>query len=445
MTFSVEQVWSALPRGHSLDDPAWERRHRRLVGVVLLHVPALGALGLLRGFPAVQVVLEPAPLLLAAGLGWLGRSRMPRAVVVTLGLMYAGTVAAHFSGGLAEAHFHSFLLLALLASYQDWRPFGVSVAYVLAVHGVLSVVAPGVISSHTETWASPWLWPLLHATFLGAVSTMYVVFWTQAEREHQEASRYYRELVDRERSLVARLRDTQVLKDELVSVVGHEFRTPLTSIMGFAQTLSARLDDMDREGARRSARAIDRQAKRLTRMVANLLTASSELVPAADDASNLRAAVDEAVADVLELAPASARDIQVSVPAGLEVAMSPSAAYQVLFNLLDNAVKFADHQTSITVATRREDGDVVLEVTNVGPAIPEGDRERIFEAFVQADSSETRRYGGIGLGLHIVRKIVEAHRGRVGVYCEGPVVIFRTWLPAAAHAAAPAASVSQTG
>jgi signal transduction histidine kinase len=64
--------------------------------------------------------------------------------------------------------------------------------------------------------------------------------------------------------------------------------------------------------------------------------------------------------------------------------------------------------------------------------VPDVDRERIFDAFVQADSSDTRRYGGIGLGLHIVRKLVAAHRGRIGVFCEGPVVIFRVWLPTAA-------------
>jgi signal transduction histidine kinase len=71
----------------------------------------------------------------------------------------------------------------------------------------------------------------------------------------------------------------------------------------------------------------------------------------------------------------------------------------------------------------------VLEVANVGSPISLLDRERIFDAFVQADSSDTRRFGGIGLGLHIVRKIVTAYGGRIGAFSDGPVVIFRVWLP----------------
>jgi signal transduction histidine kinase len=88
--------------------------------------------------------------------------------------------------------------------------------------------------------------------------------------------------------------------------------------------------------------------------------------------------------------------------------------------------------------TSRGEGDMaVVEVANVGTPIGEGDQERIFEAFVQADSSDTRRYGGMGLGLHIVRKIVAAYGGRVAVYSEGPLVIFRTWLPVAGPPPAP--------
>ncbi|MGH3666299.1 MAG: sensor histidine kinase [Egibacteraceae bacterium] len=431
MSIRLEQAWSVLPRGNSLDDGVWRRRHRLLLGVLLLHVPALLVLGFVRGLEASHTLIEVAPLLVTAGVGAVGRSRLLRSLVVTLGLLYAGLIAVHFTDGLIEAHFHYFLLLGFVALYQDWRPLLLAVTFIVVGHGSLGVIAPRAVYNHPAAINNPWLWAIIHGAFYLAASAMFVVFWKQSERQQSEAARYYHELVEGERAMVAQLRDAQALKDELVSVVGHEFRTPLASIMGFAQTLSARLDDMDREGARRSARAIERQAKRLTRMVANLLTASSDLVPAPDDATDLLTTVGDAVDDVLELAPATAKDVQVNVAEGHRVVMSSSAAYQVLFNLLDNALKFADHQTNITIATRRDGDSVVLEVTNVGPPIPESDRERIFDAFVQADSSETRRYGGIGLGLHIVRKITETHGGRVGVYCEGPVVIFRVWLPAA--------------
>jgi signal transduction histidine kinase len=117
--------------------------------------------------------------------------------------------------------------------------------------------------------------------------------------------------------------------------------------------------------------------------------------------------------------------------------MTPEHVHQLLFNLLDNAVKFAAPNTDVRVSSRLAEQMVVLEVTNVGAPINDFDRERIFDAFVQGDSSDTRRYGGIGLGLHIARKIVTGYGGRIAAYCEGPIVIFRAWLPPAVAGAAP--------
>jgi len=264
-----------------------------------------------------------------------------------------------------------------------------------------------------------------------AASIGQLVLWRIVEGQLREARQRYTALYEGEHALVDQMRQAQQLKDELLAIVGHEFRTPLTSIVGYARTLTARVDDMDRRAVKASATAITREAKRLTRLVANLLAASEDARGDVDQVSDLAGISGAVIDDLDELAPALARRVNVSVPAGHHVAMAPESVHQVVFNLLDNAVKFADHETEVGVTSRRDDQMVVLEVTNVGPEIDEADRGRIFEAFVQADSSDTRRYGGLGLGLHIVRKVVEAHGGRVGLFGEGPLVIFRTWLPAA--------------
>ena len=427
----VEALGRVLPRGGFLDDATFERRHRLLLVLLLLHIPVLVVIAAVAGLSVAHAALEVTPLIAAAAVGQWARPRLVRAAAVTLGLVGAASILVHISGGLIEAHFHFFVILAFIALYQDWRTFGLAVGFVAFGHGAIGLIDPAAVYNHPDALAHPVKWAGIHTVFVLFAAVAHTIFWKVNEAQQEKARQYYAELYEGERAIVERMQKTQTLKDELLSVVGHEFRTPLTAIQGYARPLDARLEEMEPERARRSASAIEREAKRLTRMVANLLTAAEELEPRAGDRCNVREVVNEVVVDVVELAGAAKRDIRVHVSDKHTVAMGPEALHQVLFNLLDNAVKFADHRTDIRLTSRREGDAVVIEVTNVGPPIANTDRERIFDAFVQADSSDTRQYGGIGLGLYIVRKIVAAHGGRIGVFCEGPVVIFRVWLPPA--------------
>ena len=437
----LRRIVAVLPRGGLLDEVSFERRHRLLLVLLLLHVPVLLAIAIITGHPMAHAAVELVPLLVAAAVGQWGRRRWVRSSAVTLGLVGSASVLIHVTGGLIEAHFHFFVILAFIALYQEWRTYSIAVLFVLIGHGAIGLIDPTAVYNHPSAIAQPVLWAVIHAGFVLFAAVAHTVSWKISERQQEDARRYYAELYEGERGVVQRMRKAQTLKDELLSVVGHEFRTPLTAIQGYARTLDARLEEMEPERARRSANAIEREAKRLTRMVANLLTAAEELEPRAGDRANVREVANEVVVDVVELAGGSKRDIRVHISEKHFVAMGPEALHQVLFNLLDNAIKFADHRTDVRLTSRREGDAVVVEVTNVGPPIAESDRERIFDAFVQADSSDTRRYGGIGLGLHIVRKLVAAHGGRIGVFCEGPVVIFRIWVPTAP--AAPGVSADE--
>ena len=431
MTERVDQVLAALPRGNSLDDAAWAPRHRLLLWLLAAHVPALAVVAVLTGHTSAVIFLELVPIAAGVAVGMLGKSRLLRSLAVTLGLVYSASVLVHLSGGMIQAHFHYFVVLGFVALYQDWRPYLASVGYVVVGQGLVGVLMPGATYDNAGAVYQPWVWAMVHGAFVLAACTAHVLFWKQSERQQLAAEEYYARLYEGERALVEQLRQAQKVKNELIGVVGHEFRTPLTSIRGFARTLEARHDRMDADAVAACTQAIEREAKRLTRMVANVLTASEEITPRDHDACRLDELVSQVIGEVTETMPTASRNIRTHVWPGAMVRMSADHAHRVVFSLLDNAVKFAVPESDVGVTVRREGGEMVLEVTNVGSPITPADRERIFEAFVQGDSSDSRRYGGMGLGLHIARAIVEAYGGRIGAYSEGPIVIFRAWLPVA--------------
>ena len=431
MSEHVEHVLARLPRGNALDDAAWAPRHRLLLWLLAAHIPALFGAGVVTGasYPNDLALILPVAVALLVGVG--RRSRLVCSVAVTLGLVYSATVLVHFTGGMIEAYFHYFVVLGFAALYQDWRPYSFAVGYVVVGHGVIGLLFPGSIYDHPGGWEQPWLWSLVYGGFVLAACVAHVIFWKQTERVQAAAQASFSKLYEGERAVVAQLRQAQRVKSELIGIVGHEFRTPLTSIQGFARTLEARHDRMDDEAVRTCTQAIEREAKRLTRMVANVLAASEEIVPSETDACSLREVANAVAAEVAETMPTASDIVRVHVAEDHDVRMRAEHAHHLLFSLLDNAVKFAVPESDVRLTTRREADMIVVEVTNVGSPISPAEREQIFEAFVQGDSSDSRRYGGMGLGLHIARTIVEAHGGRIAAYSEGPLVIFRAWLPRA--------------
>ena len=432
MTERVDQMLAALPRGNSLDDAAWIRRHVLLMWLLALHLPGLLLFATRTGHGDVtHAALELVPLAAALCAGLALRSRLVRSAAISVGLVFAASLVVHISGGLAEAHFHYFVVLGFGALYQDWRPYLAAIGAVVVGHVLAAVWFPHLLYGAAVPGANPWRWPLVLGAFVVAAGAAHVLFWKQTERQQRTAHEYYIQLFEGERAVVAQLKQAQMVKDELVGVVGHEFRTPLTAIQGFARTLDARFDRMDRDAVQTCTQAIEREAKKLTRMVANLLTASEEIKPSERDSAHLDEIATRVIHEVVETMPVAAHSVHTHVAAEHVVRVREAYAHQLLFNLVDNAVKFAAPDSEVRVETRKEGDMVVLEVANVGSPISATDRERIFDAFVQADSSDTRRHGGIGLGLHIARKIVTAYGGRIAAFCDGPVVIIRAWLPEA--------------
>jgi signal transduction histidine kinase len=263
---------------------------------------------------------------------------------------------------------------------------------------------------------------------IGAVS---IAWWVVARRARDRAGALARALEQRERTVAQRLDDLDALKTELIAVVSHEFRTPLTSLTGYARTLAARMDDLPRSAMHRCVSGIDHHATRLARLVHNVLAADGDV------------AVDPlAVTDVAVIARHAAEEalrthdnrvvMRVDLPPALRARVDLFGAHRILGNLLDNAVKFAPCESVVRVSGRTDGDAAVVEVANRLDGRAVVDPARMFEPFVQAGSSETRRGEGLGLGLHVARRLTVAHGGELQVRAQGRTIVFRLRLPAGA-------------
>jgi signal transduction histidine kinase len=224
----------------------------------------------------------------------------------------------------------------------------------------------------------------------------------------------------REEQLAEQERAASRAKSEFLAVVSHELRTPLTAVIGYTDMLQTGLGGLNEKGAGWADR-IRFSAWHLREIVDDLISTISEnrapdtLVPEATAADVV---VREAIALVETAAREKDLEIRTQVPPHtIPLQIDRRKLRQVLTNILSNAVKFTEHGT-IEVSVD-QDGDAVnFRVTDSGIGIAEVDLDRIFEPFVQVDSSTTRRFGGCGLGLGLSRRFARAMGGDLTVTSE---------------------------
>ncbi len=220
---------------------------------------------------------------------------------------------------------------------------------------------------------------------------------------------------------------------DFVANVSHEFKTPLTAIQGFAETLLAGAMD-DRSNSRRFIEIIRDNAIRLERLTSDMLKLSQ--IEAGRLALEFRTVdIVEVIESCMETTRLKANLKALSLysecsPDILPVSGDRGSLTEVLQNLLDNAVRYSQPGGRITVKAVVIGTDVVLSVSDTGIGIPSSEQERIFERFYRADTARSRELGGTGLGLAIVKHLVEAHGGRVQLESElGQGSTFSVILP----------------
>lgn len=173
--------WAAVPRGVRLDERSFVTRHRIISAVLLLHPPALAALGVVRGVGGWLLWGQLAVIVLALVVGQTARSQVVRASAVSLGLMIGADVLVHVGGGLTDLHIWFYALLALVALYQAWTPFLLAVGFVAVHHASMSLLMPESVFSTHEAQANPILFALLHAVFLLAEAFFLAYGWKFTE------------------------------------------------------------------------------------------------------------------------------------------------------------------------------------------------------------------------------------------------------------------------
>ncbi|MFC1909275.1 ATP-binding protein [Chloroflexota bacterium] len=223
-----------------------------------------------------------------------------------------------------------------------------------------------------------------------------------------------------EASSARALRKLDALRTELLANVSHELRTPLAVIKGSASSLLQPDVSFDEQDWRDFLQSIDKDADRLNRLVDDLLM-MSRLEAGALEVSKERRSLDQVVAavqDQLEKLAVS-HQLQIDLPPDVPpVVVDEGRIGEVLINLVENATKYAEEDTRISLTASPNSGDVIVSVSDEGAGIPAELHEKVFDRFYQVENRKKGNRMGTGLGLAICRGIVEAHGGKIWVESE---------------------------
>jgi signal transduction histidine kinase len=283
------------------------------------------------------------------------------------------------------------------------------------------------------TWTSAFV----HVGAVLAQSLVLVLFWRANEMSRVQQEQLRTELSVGRSSVQARLAETERIRADLIGTVSHEFRTPLTGIRGAALTLLKRGDRLDPTSRNGLLHAVLDQQERLSRLLENMLLAAraTEVDPTAVTDVN---AVAAEVAMLASAGRPGAGRVSVVVESGTAARIDRQALHQVLANLVDNAVQHGAPGAVPLVAAGRDDRGVWVTVSNEGRVLDLTEADRLFEPFTQQDSGATRDREGIGVGLYVVRRLVDVYGGSLDVRSEAGWVTVEVRLQAARPTPRPA-------
>ncbi len=251
------------------------------------------------------------------------------------------------------------------------------------------------------------------------------------ERKRAEDEREH--LLKREHNARAEAEQANRTKDEFLAVVSHELRTPLNAIVGWAGML--RDGSLDVTSSRRAIEVIDRNARAQAQLIEDLLDVSrivSGNLRIEPRPVHLQPVIEAAIDSIRPAADSKRITLEMSLdPNSRNVSGDPERLQQVVWNLLSNAVKFTPPEGQIDVCVVGSNSHVEIIISDTGQGISVEFLPHVFDSFRQADGSKTRRHGGLGLGLAIVRNLVELHGGRVTAHSagEGKGTAFKIDLP----------------
>ena len=238
--------------------------------------------------------------------------------------------------------------------------------------------------------------------------------------ELEQAIQAREQLLSREQAARTEAERANRLKDEFLAIVSHELRTPLTAILGWTQRL--RRGRLEQDKAVHALEVIEKSAMAQARLIDDILDASRVITGNLGlmvEQVDAAAAIDTAVDSMQAAADAKGVHVEVTVDRSAHhIHGDAERLQQIIWNLLANAIKFTPSGGHVVVRLERAGAGVRISVRDTGEGIGATDLPFIFDHFRQADSTSSRRHGGLGLGLAIVRHLVELHGG--SVHAESP-------------------------
>jgi signal transduction histidine kinase len=394
---TLTKLLNYLPRGHLLDDATWRKRHLFLLFVLSLHLPVILGLGLLLHHSLPVVLAALAPVLLFLVIGASVRHQRTASFFVTAGLVYTAAAFTVLSRGAIEAHFHFFVIIGLIALYQDWVPFMWNIVFTVLSHAIGSAWQAGLIFNHLPAQNNPWLWSLLHASAVLAACIGVVVFWGEIEHQQQ-----------RTLALTTRLADAEIRQRKFTSELLVNLARRNQSMLYRQLDIINQLEEKERDpDALGELFRLDHLATRIRRNAESLLVLSGEEPTRVwSEPVRLIDVVRAAIAETEDLdRVAFAVDERVQV-----LGHTVTDLTHVLAELTENAVRFSPPEANVTIRTRpylRMPGAAVLTVEDWGVGMrPEA---MVAANDLLAHPREVDLAVSQRLGLHVVTRLAARH------------------------------------
>lgn len=395
----VARLMAYLPRGNTLDDKAWRRRHRMLEWILLGHVPGMAAIGFALGNSPTVITLTLIGPVLGLITGYLVPNRRLASFFVTGGLVFCSAGLVVLTSGSIEAHFHFFIIIGFIALYQDWVPFLWNVTFTVLSHGVGTLWLGGAIFSHAAGQANPWLWSFIHGIAVLAACTGMVIFWRVTEDEQIEKESLGRQLLTADAEIGRR----RFTSDMLVNLARRN-QSMLYRQLDIISQLEEKEQDPD---ALAELFTLDHLATRVRRNAESLLVLAGEQ-PARvwSGPVALRDVVRAAIAETEHL-----DRVVLAVPDA--IALNGNAVTDLthlVAELTENAVRFSPPDTAVTIRARpdrRAEGSYLLTIEDWGVGLPPAELAAANELLAtphEVDLAVAQR-----LGFHVVARLAARH------------------------------------
>ncbi len=394
---TLTRLLDYLPRGNLLDDTAWMKRHHMVLWVLGLHLPALFIFALWLGHGLLATLVGLAPLIGCILLGIWKSQRRVASLLTSAGLVYCSAALVVFSRGSIEAHFHFFIIIGIIALYQDWVPFLWNIVFTVLSHGIGTAWQAGLMFNHPAAQVNPWVWSLIHGVAVLFACIGVVIFWRTTEDEQHTSMRLATQLAD------AELSQHKFTSELLVNLARRN-----QSMLYRQRDIINQLEDRERDpDALGDLFRLDHLATRIRRNAENLLVLSGEEAPRIWSEP-------VALIDVLRAAIAETEHLdRVAFSVDERVAVLGHTATDlthVLAELVENAARFSPPESKVTIRTRsclQTSGEVVITIEDWGVGMRPEDLTQANELLASPrdiDLSASQR-----LGLHVVARLATRH------------------------------------